>query len=56
VDGRWDVVASTPPGSAGLTPASADRRKTIDDRVTAMMRDGPLSPADEAAAIGRGWR
>ena len=55
-DGRWNVVASTPPGPLGMTPAGADPRKSIDDLVTAMMRNGPLSPADEAAAIEKGWR
>jgi hypothetical protein len=55
-NGRWDVVASTPPGSSGMMPAGADRRKAIDDLVTSMMRGQPLSQAEEVAAIGRGWR
>jgi hypothetical protein len=55
-NGQWNMVASTPPGSGGLAPASADRRKAIDDRVTAMIKGEPLSQADEAAAIGRKWR
>jgi hypothetical protein len=54
--GHWDVVASTQPGSGGLMPAGADRRKAIDDLVTSMMRGQPLSQAEEAATIGRGWR
>jgi hypothetical protein len=37
-------------------PAGADRRKAIDDLVTSMMRGQPLSQAEEAATIGRGWR
>ncbi len=55
-NGHWEVVASTPPGSGGLIPAGADRRKAIDDLVTSMMRGQPLSQAEEAATIGRGWR
>jgi hypothetical protein len=56
--GRWKVVASTPPGSAGggFAPAGAGGRKAIDDLATSMMQGSPLSPADEAAAIGRRWR
>ena len=54
--GHWEVVASTPPGSGGLMPAGADRRKAIDDLVTSMMRGQPLAQAEEAATIGRGWR
>jgi hypothetical protein len=55
-NGHWDVVASTPPGSGGLMPAGADRRKAIDDLVTSMMRGQPLSQAEEAATIAAGWR
>ncbi|HEX5957933.1 MAG TPA: hypothetical protein VFY92_04660 [Hyphomicrobiaceae bacterium] len=54
--GRWSVVASTAPGPAGYAPAGANRRKVIDDLATSMMRGEPLSAADEAAAIGHGWR
>lgn len=55
-DGRWKVVAATSPGATGFAPAGAERRRVIDDLVTSMMRGEPLSQADEAAAIGRGWR
>jgi hypothetical protein len=55
-DGRWSVAASTPPGPSGFTPASADRRKAIDDLATSMMRGTPLSPEEEAAMINRRWR
>ena len=55
-DGRWNVIASTAPGAGGITPAGADRRKTIDDLAASMMRGEPLSQADEAHAIGKGWR
>jgi hypothetical protein len=55
-DGRWEVVASTPPARTGLTPAGSDRRKAIDDLATSMMRGNPLSPADETKMIGGGWR
>jgi hypothetical protein len=54
--GHWELVASTPPGSGGLMPAGAERRKAIDDLVTSMMRGQPLSQAEEAATIGKGWR
>jgi hypothetical protein len=55
-DGRWDVVASTPPSPTGIMPAGTGGRRAIDDRVTAMIHGDPLSPSDEAAAIGKGWR
>jgi hypothetical protein len=55
-DGRWNVVSSTVRGTTGPMPAGADRRKVIDDLVTAMMRNQPLSQTDEAGAIGREWR
>ncbi|HEX6000546.1 MAG TPA: hypothetical protein VFZ16_14305 [Hyphomicrobiaceae bacterium] len=53
---KWRVVASTAPGPTGYVPAGSDRRKVIDDLATSMMRGEPLSAADEAAAIGDGWR
>ena len=55
-DGQWNIVASTAPGPVGFVPAGADRRKAIDDLATSMMRGSPLSPEEEAALIGRGWR
>ena len=55
-DGRWEVVASTPPARTGLTPAGSTRRKVIDDLTASMMRGAPLSPADETKMIGGGWR
>jgi hypothetical protein len=55
-DGRWEVVASTPPARTGLMPAGSDRRKAIDDLATSMMRGNPLSPVDETKMIGQGWR
>jgi len=55
-DGRWSVVASTAPGPVGFVPAGTDRRKAVDDLATSMMRGSPLSPEEEAALIGRGWR
>jgi hypothetical protein len=55
-DGRWEVVASTPPARTGLTPAGSDRRRAIDDLAASMMRGDPLSPADETKVIGGGWR
>jgi hypothetical protein len=54
--GRWEVVASTPPARAGITPAGSDRRKAINDLAAAMMRGDPLSPADETKVIGGGWQ
>jgi hypothetical protein len=54
-DRQWSVVSSTPPGPVGFTPASADRRKAIDDLAASMMRGNPLSPAEEAALIARRW-
>lgn len=53
--GRWEVVASTSPRRIGLTPAGSDPRRAIDDRVTSMMKDQPLSKTDEAARISKGW-
>jgi hypothetical protein len=53
--GGWNVVASTAPAGGGYAPAGADQRKAIDDRVTEMMRDNPLSPEDEVAAMSRRW-
>jgi hypothetical protein len=53
--GRWDVVAATPPAAIGTRPAGSGHRKAIDDLVTAMMSDQPLSRSDEAARIGQGW-
>jgi hypothetical protein len=55
-DGQWTMVSSTAPGPAGFTPAGADRRKTIDDLATSMMRGDPLSPEQETALIARRWR
>ncbi len=55
-DGRWSIVASTPPGPVGFVPAGADRRKAIDDLATSMMQGSPLSPEEEAGLIGRRWR
>ena len=56
--GDWRVIASTAPSSAagGYVPAGADRRKVIDDLVTSMIVGEPLSPEDEAAAIGKEWQ
>lgn len=53
--GRWQVLASTAPGSIGTRPAGSEPRKAVDDRVTAMISGQPLSKADEAARIGNGW-
>jgi hypothetical protein len=55
-DGQWNVVSSTAPGPTGFSPASADRRKAIDDRAASMMAGNPLSPEEEAALIARHWR
>jgi hypothetical protein len=55
-DGQWSIVASTAPGPVGFVPASTDRRKAVDDLATSMMQGSPLSPEEEAALIGRGWR
>jgi hypothetical protein len=55
-DGRWTVVSSTGPGPAGIAPASADRRKVLDDLATSMMRGDPLSPPEEASLIARRWQ
>lgn len=55
-DGHWNAVASTAPGPTGFTPASADRRKAIDDLATSMMRGSPLSPEEEATVVARRWR
>jgi hypothetical protein len=52
--GRWDVVAATPPATIGTRPAGSGQREAIDELVTAMI-DQPLSRADEAARIGKGW-
>jgi hypothetical protein len=54
--GKWEVVSSTAPGPAGFVPASADRRKAIDDLAASMMRGGPLPPEEEAALIAGRWR
>jgi hypothetical protein len=56
--GDWRVIASTAPSSAtgGYVPAGADRRKVIDDLVTSMIVGEPLSPENEAAAIGKEWQ
>jgi hypothetical protein len=53
--GRWDVLAATPPAGTGFRPAGSGERKAIDELVTAMIVDQPLSRADEAARIGKGW-
>ena len=53
--GRWSVVSLTPPGPVGLMPAGSDARAAVDNLVTAMMGGQPLSNADEAAMIGKGW-
>jgi hypothetical protein len=53
--GRWDVVAATPPAAIGTRPAGSGQRKGIDELVTAMMSDQPLSRSDEADRIGKGW-
>jgi len=53
--GRWEVVAATPPAAVGPRPAGSGPRQAIDDLVTAMMIDQPLSRSDEAATIGKGW-
>jgi hypothetical protein len=53
--GRWDVVAATPPAALGPRPAGPGPRKSIDERVTAMMSDQPLSRSEEAAAISKSW-
>ncbi len=39
----------------GTRPAGSGPRKAIDELVTAMMSDQPLSRSDEAAAISKGW-
>jgi hypothetical protein len=54
-EGQWVVVASTAPGRIGPRPAGAEPRRAIDDLVTAMMGDQPLSNADETAKISKGW-
>jgi hypothetical protein len=56
--GGWRIIASTAPSSSpgGYMPAGADRRKVIDDLVTSMIVGEPLSPEDEAAAIGKEWQ
>jgi hypothetical protein len=56
--GDWRMIASTAPSSAtgGYVPAGADRRKAIDDLVTSIIVGEPLSPEDEAAAIGKEWQ
>jgi hypothetical protein len=53
--GRWDVVAATAPAAIGSRPAGSGPRKAIDELVTAMMSDQPLSGSDETATIGKGW-
>jgi hypothetical protein len=53
--GRWDVVAATPPAAIGPRPAGSGPRKAIDELVTAMMSDQPLTRADEATTISKGW-
>jgi hypothetical protein len=54
-DGRWNVMASTAPAPIGPRPAGSEPRRAIDDLVTAMIGEQPLSNADEAARIGQGW-
>jgi hypothetical protein len=53
--GRWDVVAATPPAAIATRPAGSGQRQAIDELVTAMTGDQPLSKADETARIGKGW-
>jgi hypothetical protein len=53
--GRWNVVAATPPAAIATRPAGSEPRKAIDDRVTAIIGDQPLSRSDETAMIGKGW-
>jgi hypothetical protein len=53
--GEWNVVASTAPAPIGPRPAGSEPRRKIDDLVTSMMGDQPLSNADEAARISQGW-
>jgi hypothetical protein len=53
--GRWDVVAATPPAGVGIRPAGSGPRKAIDELVTAMIGDRPLTRADELARIGKAW-
>jgi hypothetical protein len=53
--GRWNVVASTAPAPIGPRPAGSEPRRAIDDLVTAMMGDQPLSNGEEAARISGGW-
>jgi hypothetical protein len=53
--GRWKVIAATPPTAIGPRPAGRGPREAIDELVTAMMSDQPLSGSDEAATIGKGW-
>ena len=54
-NGQWDVVASTAPAATGLRPAGSEPRKAIDDLVTAMISDQPLSKSDETSRISKGW-
>jgi len=53
--GGWSVVAATAPAPIGPRPAGSSPRKAIDDLVTAMMGDQPLSNSDETARINKGW-
>jgi hypothetical protein len=53
--GSWNIVASTAPAPIRPRPAGSEPRRTIDDLVTAMMGDQPLSKAEEAARISGGW-
>ena len=55
---RWERehgLYACPPALLALMPKPGGR-KAIDDLATSMMQGSPLSPADEAAAIGRRWR
>jgi hypothetical protein len=53
--GRWDVIATTPPAAIATRPAGSGPRQAIDELVTAMISDQPLSGSDESARIGKGW-
>ena len=53
--GRWDVVAVTPPRPTGLMPAGSGARGAIDDLVTSMLGDQPLSGTEEMVRISKGW-
>ena len=61
-DGRWHVEAliaaqvQTPPGGDTYVPAAGPDNEPIDDLIDGLMAGGPLTPEEEKALIGNGWR